>query len=148
MAGQFSLAISQFAAKAGDRADQVVRQVTLDVAGRIIARSPVGNPSNWKRPAPPGYVGGRFRANWRIGVGGPATGTTEMIDPDGGATNGAIAAALPAKAAGTVLYLTNNLPYAWALEHGHSKQRPNGMVGLTVLEFAAIVDKAAGGLAP
>jgi hypothetical protein len=44
--------------------------------------------------------------------------------------------------------LSNNLPYAWALEHGHSKQRPNGFVGLTVLEFAAIVDKAAGGLAP
>jgi hypothetical protein len=135
VAGQFELALSQFAAKAGDRADQVVRQVTLEVASRIIVRSPVDT--------------GRFRGNWRLGVGGPVSGTTELTDRDGGATNGAIAAALPAKAAGTVLYLTNNLPYAWALEHGHSKlQAPNGMVALTVLEFAAIVDKAAGGLAP
>lgn len=134
MAGPFELALSQFAAAAGENADKVVRQVTLEVASRVIVRSPVDT--------------GRFRGNWRLGVGGPATGTTEVTDKDGGATNGAIAAALPAKAAGTVLYLQNNLPYAWALEHGHSKQAPSGMVGLTVLEFSAIVDKAAGDIAP
>jgi hypothetical protein len=50
---------------------------------------------------------------------------------------------LPKDAAGKVHYITNNLPYAWRLEHGHSKQAPAGMVGLTVVEFAGIVDKAA-----
>jgi hypothetical protein len=135
VADQFALALSQFAAKAGDRADQVVRQVTLEVASRIIVRSPVDT--------------GRFRGNWRLGVGGPVSGTTSLTDKDGSTATANVAGMLPKKAAGTVLYLTNNLPYAWALEHGHSKvHAPNGMVGLTVLEFAAIVDQAAGGLAP
>jgi len=129
MSGDFTLALSQFAEKAKDRADQVVRQVTLEVSSRIIVRSPVDT--------------GRFRANWRLGVGGPVTGTVEATDKAGDQTTGAIGAALPAKAAGTVLYLTNNLPYAWRLETGHSKQAPSGMVGLTVQEFLGIVDKVA-----
>lgn len=129
MSGPFSLALSQFAEKAKDDADRRVREVTLEVASRIIVRSPVDT--------------GRFRANWRLGVGGPVTGTVEATDKTGDQTTGAIAAALPAKAAGTVLYLSNNLPYAWRLETGYSKKAPGGMVGLTVEEFSGIVDKAA-----
>jgi len=129
MARTFTLALSQFAARAGDRADQVVRQVVLEVASRVIIRSAVDT--------------GRLRANWRLGVGGPVTGTTDATDKTGIPTNAAIDAALPANAAGTTLYITNNLPYAWRLENGWSKKEPLGMVGITVVEFAAIVDSAA-----
>ena len=133
MAGAFKLALSEFAAKAGERADQVVRQVVLEMAARIIVRSPVDT--------------GRFRANWRLGVDAPITGTTEATDKTGDQAQGQIAAALPERAAGRVLYLTNNLPYAWRLETGWSKQAPLGMVSLTALEFNGIVDGVAGGLA-
>jgi hypothetical protein len=45
--------------------------------------------------------------------------------------------------AGHVHYIANNLPYAQALEDGHSTQSPpNAMVGLTVLKFQAIADVA------
>lgn len=37
-----------------------------------------------------------------------------------------------------ILYWTNNTPYAWALEHGHSKQAPNGFVGLAVDSLAIL----------
>jgi hypothetical protein len=33
----------------------------------------------------------------------------------------------------STIYFTNNLPYAQALENGHSNQAPGGMVGLTAL---------------
>ena len=36
------------------------------------------------------------------------------------------------------IYISNNLPYIRALEYGHSKQAPNGMVGTTI---AGIKDK-------
>ncbi|MFZ5669125.1 MAG: HK97 gp10 family phage protein [Pseudomonadota bacterium] len=132
MSGPFKMALSQFAAKAGERADEVVRGVTLELASRIIVRSPVDT--------------GRFRANWRLGVGGPVSGTLETTDKDGQGALSGVAAALPQRAAGTVLYLTNNLPYAWRLENGWSGQAPIGMVAITALEFNAIVDGVAGGL--
>ncbi len=134
MAGPFELALSEFAAKAGDKADQAVRQVVLELASRIIVRSPVDT--------------GRFRANWRLGVGAAKGGTTEATDKTGEGANAAIAAALPANATAQVLVLSNNLPYAWALETGHSNQAPAGMVGLTALEFAPIVDEAVRKVAP
>lgn len=134
MAGPFELALSQFAAKAGDKADQAVRQVVLELASRIIVRSPVDT--------------GRFRANWRLGVGASPSGTTEATDKTGDGANAAIAAALPANATAQILFLSNNLAYSWALEMGHSKQAPAGMVGLTVLEFAPIVDEAVRKVAP
>ena len=54
--------------------------------------------------------------------------------------------------AGGVYYISNNLPYAYLLEiRGATKARnalgeiagPNAIVGLTVLDFQSIVDKAA-----
>lgn len=33
------------------------------------------------------------------------------------------------------VYITNSVPYIKALEHGHSKQAPKGMIGLTVNEL-------------
>jgi hypothetical protein len=36
----------------------------------------------------------------------------------------------------STIYFTNNLPYAQALENGHSNQAPGGMVGLTALDAA------------
>ena len=35
--------------------------------------------------------------------------------------------------------ISNDLPYAGAIEDGHSKQAPNGMVRITALEFKRIV---------
>jgi hypothetical protein len=144
MSGAFELALRQFAEKAGNRADEVVRKVAIDVMARVVDRSPVGNPTLWKSPPPAGYVGGRFRANWTLQVGSIDYTTTQATDAGGEATKGRLAAALPDKVAGTIIYIANSLPYAWKLETGHSTQSPpNGMVGLTVQEFLGIVDKAA-----
>jgi hypothetical protein len=66
------------------------------------------------------------------------------IDPTGNATiQRFIASVKESGAAGKVHYLTNNLPYAYRLEYGWSRQAPNGMVGVTVVEFQSIVNAAA-----
>lgn len=130
MAGPFELSLRQFAQEAGENADAVVRNVVLEIGARLVIRSPVDT--------------GRFRSNWRYSLNVQVVGvTTEATKVS--TVNGLDA--LPAHAGGQVHYLQNNLPYAQRLEHGWSKQAPIGMVGLTVLEFASIVDGAAQGLA-
>lgn len=141
---KFALAVAKFAKKAGVRQDAVVRKVVLDIGTRVVARSPVGNPSLWKHPATKGYTGGRFRANWQYGEGFVPTGVLEAKDKSGSNTIASIARQLrPEGAALRVHYLTNNLPYAMRLETGWSTQAPSGMVAITVREFQNIVSVAA-----
>lgn len=133
MAGPFELALSQFAKEAGERADQAVRSVVLEIHSRVTVRSPVDT--------------GRFRANWRYGVGAAPTDTVETTGTSESPSPAAAAPAMgPGEGIGRVHYLANNLPYAWALERGHSRQAPIGMVGLTAMEFAQIVDGVVAGL--
>lgn len=87
-----------------------------------------------------GYVGGRFRANWQIGIASPNTATTDLIDPAGGATIGRLTSVAAAVHAGGVIYITNSLPYAIPLERGHSKQAPQGMVRLTMIDLPAALE--------
>ena len=100
---------------AGDRMDKVVRGTLLDLSRRIVLRTPVGNPSLWQGPPPPGYTGGQARGNWQASIGSPASGTTEATDRSGTATISGIAGDTH-QAPGNVWYLTNNLPYIGKLE--------------------------------
>lgn len=85
------------------------------------------------------YVGGRFRANWTAAQGSYDRTTTTDIDPKGSATIGRIAAAIRSmKLDGKTIYLTNSLSYSIKLEHGWSKQSPQGVVKLTLAEISAI----------
>ncbi|MEE4465532.1 hypothetical protein V2S84_25980, partial [Azotobacter chroococcum] len=69
----FELDLRAFIEKAKGNADQVVKKVGIDMLAKIVDRSPVGNPSLWQSPPPPGYVGGRFRGNWQVTFNAPAT---------------------------------------------------------------------------
>lgn len=152
MSSTFALDLKRFAEKAEKNAHDMVGTVVSDIAVRIDMRSPVGDPVGpppWKNPPPPGYVGGHFRANWQIGINTIPSGEVAGVDTSpkngktGGATTAKIQAAIPEQAAGKVYYIVNNLPYAQALEDGHSPQaKPGQMVGLTVTEFQAMVADA------
>jgi len=140
----FALQLKAFEDKTKEQADRLVGGVVIRIAQRLDERSPVGDASYWKSKPPPGYVGGRFRGNWQLGVSTIPQGETGRIDPGGGATVGAIVASVPDQAAGHVYYLTNNVPYAQIIEEGHSRQAPTGLVALTAMEFQAIVGESAG----
>lgn len=142
----FAAQLQAFADKAKLNTDMVVQKITLDVARSVIQKSPVGNPELWKSAPPPGYVGGRFRANWMFGVGKVDTTTTSTVDKSGTGTLSKLATAISATAAGGVTYISNSLPYALPLEYGHSSQAPQGMVRNTVTEFQQYINRATQGL--
>jgi len=168
----FSDDIAKFAQKAGSNADKVVKKTVIDIATSLVERSPVGNPEMWmslgasyrimnkagtkrlkraklefRNKPPEGYVGGHFRGNWQLGIGMMPMGDVEGEDKNGGKTINKIMSKIPQKAASIpAYYITNNLPYGPALEDGHSKQAPAGMVSLTMIEFQGIIRKAVGEL--
>ncbi len=125
----------------------IQKKIAIDLFSRIIEKNPVGNPSKWSPsslPPPKGYVGGRSRANWQISVGTAGSDTSK--DPETGVvtkqkistmqeTAGWTAMAT-AKYGGTI-WIYNNVRYITALEHGHSKQAPAGMVAVSLAEIVA-----------
>lgn len=128
--GSFELDIARFVAKAKGNMDLVVRKVALDLFSRVIQKSPVDT--------------GRFKGNWQVAIGSIPAGTLKLDDKSGTAAMSAVDAAVLRLKAGDTIYLVNNLAYARALEYGHSKQAPAGMVRLSVMEYGAVVNKAAG----
>lgn len=105
-------------------------QVTLDLLGEIVDRSPVQS--------------GRFRGNWRVGLGSSGTRREQVVaqgrgfsralaDKDGAATirrGLLVLTALPQVP--PTIFITNDAPYALRLERGYSKQAPGGIVALSV----------------
>lgn len=138
----FSLDLQRFVEKTKAKADDAVGAIVVGVASRIDERSPVGDAKYWVSPPPKGYVGGHFRANWQLGVDAVPQGEIPGVDQTGEATQGRIVASIPDEAAGNVYWLANNTPYARRLEEGWSRQAPQGMVALTVVEYEQIVREA------
>lgn len=139
----FALDLQAFADATNEKANAAVRGIVLGVDEALVEKSPVGNPSLWApgTSVPSGYVGGRFRANWQYGESQAPDG--ELWTPIVGPFPEKNPIEVEAKAGGKLHYLVNNLPYAQALEDGHSsKQAPAGVVGLTVIEFGPIVEAA------
>lgn len=137
--------IREFAKSADKRAEAVTKKIIFDISTRLVMKSPVGDPKFWSRPAPPGYVGGRFRGNWQYGVNKVDRTTTETIDKSGGPSLSRLGAEINAATAlGNVHFITNSLPYAVRLEQGHSwRQAPLGIVETSLLEFDMVVRAAA-----
>ncbi len=149
----FQKQLEEFAAKVKNRSNEVVGGVVTAIVAKIDERSPVGDQELWiynrgtkEKPDyvhwltyndPGGYVGGRFRGNWQIGVDVKPEDTLDRIAPEGSIETEL--AKLPEEAAGHVFWYVNNLPYAEPLENGWSTQAPTGMVSVTLAEFSSII---------
>lgn len=152
----FALDLAKFAEKAKERADEAVGNIIIGLAAELDYRSPVGDPTKWKHPAPKGYVGGHFRANWQFGIGIMPGGEVPGVDRSpknretGGATTAGIVAMIPDDAAGRLYYLVNNTPYAQRLEYeGWSSQaEPGFIVGGAMMNARAIVERTLAGAKP
>lgn len=144
MITNFGEQLKQFAKSTDARVNAVVKKIVIDIGVKLVLRSPVGDPKYWKSPPPPGYVGGRFRANWQYSLDSIDTTTTMTIDKVGAPTISRITGEIPGEAIGHAHYITNSLPYALRLEEGWSRQAPGSaaIVGITALEFEPIVREA------
>jgi hypothetical protein len=107
--------MSQIVARVNGRIDDKIRAATSEVFSNIIQMTPVDT--------------GRARGNWQCTIGAPFTGE----DDTGNVLK--MQNTLPRRA-GSIVYLTNNVPYIQKLEYdAHSRQAPNGMVRISVALF-------------
>ena len=128
---------------APDGLRDTVRKTLMEIDARLMLRSPVGDPSTWKGPAPSGYAGGRFKGNWQYTTGSSASGEVDLIDPSGAVGSSRRQSGMMSSNMETVHWFTNNVPYAQRLEEGHSwRQAPHGIINRIELEFPAIVEMA------
>ncbi len=108
-------------------------QTAFAILRNLITRSPVGDPTKWQNPesAPSGYVGGHFRRNWLVSIGGFNNTELDGTGSNGSATlatgNAEINRFKRAKK-GVNLILQNNVPYANQLALGHSTQAKAGWI--------------------
>lgn len=138
----FSAKLAQFAQEAPEKALRVVKKVAEDISSRVVLRTPVGNPSLWKSKPPAGYVGGRLRANWNVGIGG-INRAERGPDKGGIDTTRRNSRVIALAKEGQDIYITNSLPYANRVEYeGWSRQAPAGMLRITLAEFPGLVIQA------
>lgn len=114
----------------------------LTKGGRLKRGLRVNDSMDVKKPD--GYVGGRFKNNWYVGFDSQPTQSNDTPDASGQGSNSRGLAVLEVFRVGQVssIFFTNNLPYAQALENGHSGQAPGGMVGITALDAAQLFREA------
>lgn len=114
----------------------------LTKSGRLRRGLRVNDSMDIKKPE--GYIGGRFKNNWYVGFDSKPTESNDTPDASGQGSNSRGLAVLEVFRVGQVssIYFTNNLPYAAALENGHSGQAPGGMVGITALDAAQLFREA------
>lgn len=110
-------------------ADAFVRQCAMMASERIISRTPVDT--------------GFAKAGWWVDPGNGSAnivdGENHGVDPGGNVTVGRVNADLVKAKAGSVITIANNVRYIEALEYGHSKKRPEGMVRVTKAEMPLIM---------
>lgn len=107
--------------------EKQLRAGLFDAANTVIVGSPVGNQDLWKNPnsAPTGYTGGAYRSAHRISINRITTGDNGIESQ--GATIARLNGELARFKIGETLFMTNPLPYATAIEYGHSSQAPDGV---------------------
>lgn len=124
--------------------EKAVRGAALELFGEIVKRTPVGNPTLWRHEGPRGYIGGTLRGNWQANLRAPLRNVLNTSDSNGSKTASRARVALDAfLLRDKDIWFTNNLPYAERVENGWSKQRPQGMMKVTVKMFRPIMDRIA-----
>jgi hypothetical protein len=120
-AKQFSIDLTRWGTSLEkEQAPQFIRKIALELLKKVTMKSPVDT--------------GRFRANWMVGIGGADETTTDSTVNDA-MMRGSIV--LTGYKTLKQIHLSNNLPYAAALEHGHSQQAPLGVAEISVAEIEA-----------
>ncbi len=115
-----------------------VGETAFAILRNLVFASPVGDPENWQNPdsAPPGYVGGHFRRNWIVSIGGFNTSELGGADEPAASTLARGKAQTDTWAAtakfNTQLVIQNNVPYAERLAQGHSLQAEAGWVDVNI----------------
>lgn len=125
---EFLVDIEAMAEKIDEDVTRFAKRVILAIDTAVVYATPVGNPDLWKSEAPPGYVGGRARANWLPSLNVPITEQKDTIDKTGAVTIQLAVSELSRFKLGDTFWISNNVPYIERLDQGWSTQAPAGFV--------------------
>ena len=78
---------------------------------------------------------GRAKGNWQVTIGSPASGILDRTDKAGNTTIAIGRSQIVGLRPFSIVWITNNLPYAISLEGGWSSIAPVGMVAVTIAEM-------------
>lgn len=124
---RFASDLRKFAERCGKSLDDTCRAVAIKWFSSTVMSTPVDT--------------GRLRGNWKMTLGAPAAGVTDVTDKSGQMVVSTIAQQVGG--VGKVNYLVNNLPYAESIEYGHSKQATQGMVRINFIRIKSIIEQTA-----
>jgi hypothetical protein len=121
--------------------ENTINATVTDMYKKIVERTPVGDPSLWKSPAPTGYVPGKLKASWSINFNniqrddkGQFASGTQITEAHG------LSLSITNPGNQTVA-ISNNAIYAQRIEYGSwSTQAPAGMMRVTVSEYKTILE--------
>ena len=125
----FALQVENWEQRTTEELRTIMRKVALELFTRVIMRSPVDT--------------GRFRGNWQVEIGSPASGVLDRFDVSGSEAISEATSVVERWEGDTAIFLVNNLPYAMRLEDGWSGQAAQGMVRVTLQEHPQIVEQEA-----
>lgn len=117
---------SKYAIEVTEEHGENTQQVALKIYRQLVVKSPVDT--------------GLFKGNWQASVGRPilTTRTTKASGGLGTLDHGLVAeveAKIKRKNPFVNIFISNNLPYAYPLEHGHSAQAPSGFLAQAVARY-------------
>lgn len=141
--GSFSVTLSNNILNLQMDIDVAVNDTLFKFGTRLVEESPVGNPDLWESKAPPGYVGGHFRAQWQHGFNDAPNEIINAIDPIGDITIQNIFESIMASNVAGIHWFVNLAQYAQKLEDGHSTQAPAplGIVRLSIEAFPELLER-------
>jgi hypothetical protein len=134
--------------KSLEACEKTINASVKQMVERVIERTPVGNPSLWKYPAPNNYNPGTLKASWEINTSnsardvstgrfrrlGESTANSNSVEQWGGIK-------LNVNTTNTTITIANRQPYAWRVEYGSwSSQAPQVMLRITINEYASILE--------
>ena len=125
---KFALDIEKFSEAVGVTYDQVIRKLAFDALAGMLRRSPVRT--------------GRFRGSWRVAKKTPDLSVAPVGSSGGGGASpsGDQVAKIESITILDTVHISNNLPYAEALERGSSAQAPAGILAVTYQELVGNVN--------
>lgn len=129
---QFEVSIDKWIDAAGEGLVDCVEIFAGKVQTALVKGSPVDT--------------GRFRGNWQVTANMPPLHALNQYDKDGSKTiaegKRAIHAIMRGGGAVRSIHFSNMLIYANALEYGHSKQAPAGVVGIVAIRLRSFMAEA------
>ena len=110
----------------------VKQEIARKVLSVVVLSTPVGMPSLWQSPPPPGYTPGHARFSWRTSLNNPITVEVPGFDPGGTATIAAGFAKIKPSRFFENIWFSNNAPYIGRLDQGWSRQAPANFVNKAI----------------